>query len=98
MCPHEITHGQELRAGGLLGYGMGEAVSDCVNDPRIEKRSVTVRTSCGWCFARQWETGTPFAFNRDSVNRMNPNVATGNDLLLNLCTEIAQFHGAHRAL
>ena len=36
------------------------------------------------------ETGTPFAFNRDSVNRMNPNGHTGMIYCSNLCTEIAQ--------
>lgn len=36
------------------------------------------------------ETGTPFAFNRDSVNHMNPNGHTGMIYCSNLCTEIAQ--------
>ena len=36
------------------------------------------------------ETGTPFAFNRDTVNRMNPNGHAGRVYCSNLCTEIAQ--------
>ena len=36
------------------------------------------------------ETGTPFTFNRDSVNRMNPNSHAGIIYCSNLCTEIAQ--------
>ena len=36
------------------------------------------------------ETGTPFAFNRDTVNRMNPNGHAGMIYCSNLCTEIAQ--------
>lgn len=36
------------------------------------------------------ETGTPFAFNRDTVNRMNPNSHCGMIYCSNLCTEITQ--------
>ncbi|MDQ9426931.1 hypothetical protein RF093_13400, partial [Serratia marcescens] len=36
------------------------------------------------------ETGTPFAFNRDAVNRANPNSHKGVIYCSNLCTEIAQ--------
>lgn len=36
------------------------------------------------------ETGTPFAFNRDHVNRANPNSHKGIIYCSNLCTEIAQ--------
>jgi ribonucleoside-diphosphate reductase alpha chain len=36
------------------------------------------------------ETGTPFAFNRDLVNRANPNKHCGIIYCSNLCTEIAQ--------
>ena len=36
------------------------------------------------------ETGTPFTFNRDLVNRTNPNAHKGLIYCSNLCTEIAQ--------
>mgnify|MGYP000379245357 CR=1 FL=1 len=36
------------------------------------------------------ETGTPFTFNRDIVNRANPNAHQGIIYCSNLCTEIAQ--------
>ena len=36
------------------------------------------------------ETGTPFTFNRDQVNKMNPNGHKGMIYCSNLCTEIAQ--------
>ena len=36
------------------------------------------------------ETGTPFTFNRDTVNRANPNKHKGMIYCSNLCTEIAQ--------
>ena len=36
------------------------------------------------------ETGTPFTFNRDHVNKMNPNNHQGMIYCSNLCTEIAQ--------
>ena len=40
------------------------------------------------------ETGTPFTFNRDAVNRANPNKHRGMIYCSNLCTEIAQNMGA----
>ena len=36
------------------------------------------------------ETGTPFAFYRDTVNKMNPNKHAGMIYSSNLCTEIMQ--------
>ena len=36
------------------------------------------------------ETGTPFTFNRDTVNNANPNKHCGIIYCSNLCTEIAQ--------
>ena len=36
------------------------------------------------------ETGTPFAFYRDTANKMNPNKHAGMIYSSNLCTEIMQ--------
>ena len=46
---------------------------DCVNDPRISKRTVTVKDIVRLVLKSAVETGTPFTFNRDTVNRANPN-------------------------
>ena len=57
---------------------------------RIEKRTVTVKDIVRLVLRSAVETGTPFAFNRDTVNRMNPNGHAGMIYCSNLCTEIAQ--------
>ena len=59
-------------------------------DPRIQKRTVTVKEVVRLVLKSAVETGTPFAFNRDTVNRLNPNGHAGVIYCSNLCTEIAQ--------
>ena len=39
-----------------------------------------------------FETGTPFVFFRDTVNRANPNKHAGMIYCTNLCTEILPEH------
>ena len=63
---------------------------DCVADPRIQKRTVTVKELVRLILKSAVETGTPFTFNRDAVNRANPNGHAGMIYCSNLCTEIAQ--------
>ena len=64
--------------------------TDCVNDPRITKRTVTVKDIVRVVLRSAVETGTPLAFIRDTVNRMNPNGHAGRVYCSNLCTEIAE--------
>ena len=90
MCPHEILTVKGYALEDYWGTEWEKRYLDCVNDPRIEKRSVTVKDIVRLVLRSAVETGTPFAFNRDSVNRMNPNSHTGMIYCSNLCTEIAQ--------
>ena len=90
MCPHEILTVKGYALEDYWGTEWEKRYLDCVNDPRIEKRSVTVKDIVRLVLRSAVETGTPFAFNRDSVNRMNPNGHTGIIYCSNLCTEIAQ--------
>ena len=90
MCPHEILTVKGYALEDYWGTEWEKRYLDCVNDPRIEKRSVTVKDIVRLVLRSAVETGTPFAFNRDSVNRMNPNNHTGMIYCSNLCTEIAQ--------
>ena len=46
---------------------------ECVGDGRIAKRTIPVKEIVRLILKSAVETGTPFAFNRDAVNRMNPN-------------------------
>ncbi len=90
MCPHEILTVKGYALEDYWGTEWEKRYLDCVNDPRIGKRSVTVKDIVRLVLRSAVETGTPFAFNRDSVNRMNPNGHTGMIYCSNLCTEIAQ--------
>ena len=90
MCPHEIriTKGYSLE--DFYGEEWEERYYDCVNDSRIEKRVMSVKDIVRLIIKSAAETGTPFAFYRDTVNKMNPNKHKGIIYSSNLCTEIMQ--------
>ena len=90
MCPHEILTVKGYALEDYWGEEWEKRYLDCVSDPRIEKRTVTVKDIVRLVLRSAVETGTPFAFNRDTVNRMNPNGHAGMIYCSNLCTEIAQ--------
>ena len=90
MCPHEILTVKGYSLEDYYGDEWEKRYADCVNDPRITKRTVTVKDIVRLVLRSAVETGTPFAFNRDTVNRMNPNGHAGMVYCSNLCTEIAQ--------
>ena len=90
MCPHEILTVKGYALEDSFGEEWEKRYTDCVNDPRITKRTVTVKDIVRLILRSAVETGTPFAFNRDTVNKMNPNAHAGMIYCSNLCTEIAQ--------
>lgn len=90
MCPHEIFQTKGYHLEDFFGREWEERYLDCVQDPRISKRTVSVKDIIRLVLRSAAETGTPFTFNRDTVNRMNPNGHTGMIYCSNLCTEIAQ--------
>lgn len=90
MCPHEIRT--------IKGYGLEDCYGDlwkeryldCIHDFRIHKRVIPIKSLVRMIIKSVVETGTPFTFNRDHVNRANPNGHKGMIYCSNLCTEIAQ--------
>ena len=90
MCPHEILAVKGYSLEDYYGEEWGKRYYDCVNDSHISKRTVSVKDIVRLVLRSAVETGTPFAFNRDTVNRMNPNGHAGMIYCSNLCTEIAQ--------
>ncbi len=90
MCPHEILTVKGYSLEDYYGEEWEKRYYDCVNDSHISKRTVSVKDIVRLVLRSAVETGTPFAFNRDTVNRMNPNGHTGMIYCSNLCTEIAQ--------
>lgn len=90
MCPHEIQTVKGYCLEDCYGEEWEEKYRDCVKDDRISKRSASLKDIVRLILKSAVETGTPFAFNRDVVNRANPNSHKGIIYCSNLCTEIAQ--------
>lgn len=90
MCPHEIQASKGYHLEDFWGAEWEKRYQDCVNDSRISKRPIKVKDMVRLIIKSAVETGTPFIFNRDTVNRLNPNKHQGIIYCSNLCTEIAQ--------
>lgn len=67
-----------------------EKYEECVQDNRLNKRKVPAIDIMKRIMKSQLETGTPYMFYRDEVNRQNPNKHDGMIYSSNLCTEIMQ--------
>ena len=90
MCPHEIRTVKGYSLEDFYGEEWEKKYFECVEDDRIEKRSMCIKDLVRLIIKSAAETGTPFAFYRDIVNKMNPNKHKGMIYSSNLCTEIMQ--------
>lgn len=90
MCPHDILTVKGFALEDYFGEEWEKRYYECVDDPRIPKRTMSVKEIVRLILKSAVETGTPFTFNRDTVNRSNPNPHRGVIYCSNLCTEIAQ--------
>lgn len=90
MCPHQIKKTKGYSLEDFYGKDWEDRYFECVNDPNIHKRTMSIKDIVRLVIKSVTETGTPFTFNRDHVNRSNPNKHKGMIYSSNLCTEIAQ--------
>ncbi|MNO64140.1 Ribonucleoside-diphosphate reductase subunit alpha 2 [compost metagenome] len=103
FCPHEVkkTMGWKDDNGRPLGledfydeeFGKGqfrEKYEEAVNHPTLSRITMPAIDIMKRIMKSQLETGTPYMFYRDTVNRANPNRAHGMVYSSNLCTEIMQ--------
>lgn len=90
MDPHEIEMVMGYALEDFWGEEWEKRYRACVAEPRIDKRVISVKEIVHLILKSVVETGTPFAFYRDTVNRLNPNPQAGMIYCSNLCTEIAQ--------
>lgn len=90
LDPHEVKTVKGYCIEDCYGDEWTEKYLDCVNDPKISKRVIPIKEVIRLVIKSAVETGTPFIFNRDIVNKMNPNGDKGMVYCSNLCTEIAQ--------
>jgi ribonucleoside-diphosphate reductase alpha chain len=94
MCPHEIRT--------VMGWSLEDFYDEteqaefthrywqCVDHPDLNKEEVIAMDLLKAIIKSDTETGTPFQFYRDTVNRMNPNKHAGMIYSSNLCMEINQ--------
>ena len=90
MCPHEIRTVKGYSLEDFYGEEWEEKYYECVKDENIPKREMKVKDIVRLIIKSAAETGTPFTFYRDTVNKMNPNKHKGMIYSSNLCTEIMQ--------
>lgn len=96
--PHEILTKKGFALEDYYGKEWEEKYYECVNDPEISRREISVKDLVRLIIKSLTETGTPFAFYRDNVNKMNPNKHKGIIYSSNLCTEIMQNMSAIETL
>ncbi|WP_339168315.1 ribonucleoside-diphosphate reductase subunit alpha [Paenibacillus sp. FSL R5-0341] len=107
FCPHETKKvmGWKDENGRALGledfydesFGEGafrDKYEEAVNHPLLSRITVQAIDIMKRVLKSQLETGTPYMFYRDTVNRANPNRAHGMVYSSNLCTEIMQNQSA----
>lgn len=96
MCPHEIRRVMGWSLEDFYDETPGEDGEftrrywECVDHPDIPKEEVNAVDLLKAIIKSDTETGTPFQFFRDTVNRMNPNKHAGMIYSSNLCMEINQ--------
>ena len=93
--PHEVESVMGYRLEDFYDEGQGsgswrEKYEECINEPALSHRKVPAIDIMKRIMVSQLETGTPFMFYRDQVNRMNNNAHEGMIYCSNLCTEITQ--------
>lgn len=90
MCPHEIKTTMGYSLEDYYGEEWEKRYAECIDNPKIDKRLMSIKDIVRLFLKSAVETGTPFVFNRDIVNKYNPNNHKGMIYSSNLCTEIAQ--------
>ncbi|MCZ0702858.1 ribonucleoside-diphosphate reductase alpha chain [Natronobacillus azotifigens] len=107
FCPHQVKQvmGWKDEAGNPLGLEdfydetdekyFSNKYWEAVNHPLLPRKTYRAMDVMARIMVAQLETGTPYMFYRDEVNRQNPNkhgrgIGRTSIYSSNLCTEIAQ--------
>lgn len=96
--PHEILMKKGYALEDLYGEEFEAKYEELKKDKEISKRIIPVKDMVRLIIKSWTETGTPFVFNRDTVNKLNPNKHKGMIYSSNLCTEIAQNMSASETI
>ena len=96
--PHEIDKKYGKALEDTYGDEWKEFYLTLVEDKDVSRRTMPVKEMVRLLIKSWTETGTPFVFNRDAVNKFNPNKHKGMIYSSNLCTEIAQNMSASETI
>lgn len=89
--PHEIFTVTGKRIEDTFCEEFEKFYVECENNPKIEfKEEIQAKDLMKAFLKTTVETGMPYVFYRDTVNRVNPNKHAGNVYSTQLCTEICQ--------
>lgn len=88
--PHEIENVMGYKLEDYYGDEWEKKYNECIESPILSRRTISVKDMVRLIIVSLTETGTPFTFNRDAVNKANPNKHVGMIYSSNLCTEIMQ--------
>lgn len=89
--PHEIENVTGKKLQDHFGDAFEKFYSECEKNDKLElKETVSAKELFKKYLKTVVETGMPYAFFRDTVNRLNPNKHVGNIYGTQLCVEICQ--------
>lgn len=88
--PHEVREVMGFSLEDYWGEEFERRYQACVEHPELAKTEIPAIEIMKRIMVSAFETGTPFIFFRDTVNRANPNKHQGMIYSSNLCTEICQ--------
>ncbi|MRG27845.1 ribonucleoside-diphosphate reductase subunit alpha [Laceyella tengchongensis] len=88
--PHEVREVMGYSIEDYWGEEFTRRYEECVANPNLHKTEIPAIEIMKRIMVSAFETGTPFIFFRDTVNRANPNKHKGVIYSSNLCTEICQ--------
>lgn len=88
--PHEVRQVMGFSLEDSWGEEFERRYRACVENPDLQKTEIPAIEIMKRIMVSAFETGTPFLFFRDAVNRANPNKHQGMIYSSNLCTEICQ--------
>lgn len=93
--PHEVEQVMGFRLEDFHDETKGagswrEKYEACIEEPSLQHKKIKAIDLMKRIMVSQLETGTPFMFYRDEVNRRNNNSHEGMIYCSNLCTEITQ--------
>jgi ribonucleoside-diphosphate reductase alpha chain len=89
--PHEILQVTGKKLQDLFGKSFEKFYIECETNSKISlKETVSAKNLMKEFLKTAVETGMPYVFFRDTVNKVNPNKHIGNIYSTQLCTEICQ--------